>query len=591
MKILSEMRKVKELNEADILSRPGLNGVDIGYKYVGGKKTDELAIRVFVEKKKDVPLNEKIPETIQGIKTDVIARNFKLNPLFAKVADIEIKADTNTYEKLKGGISIGPCRDIQNLVYVGTLGAIVKDNITGNSMLLSNFHVMCVDDKWSIGDEMVQPSRVDNGHCPYGIVGTLERASLGEKVDCAVANHAVRSYENEIIDVGDVTGTTVASIDMAVRKRGRTTGLTYGTVYTVDLSVKIHYGNGLGEKILYNQIGIEVDSSQSSEFGIGGDSGSVVVNDERKVVGLYFAGSMEERDEAGNIIEPEGVYGIANPIQDVIEALDISFFTSEEIWNIVGTVKDKLKGTPIGNAKVSTDTGQSTFTDLDGTYKLGNVPIGKRLVTAFTEECPCACTIVPVEEGKVATANTLELKCPQFNCIVADCNEGLGRFDQESGDYPVIDNIELHNGKPTCKAIDVYSIQAHAGYYAIGTGGNEFEFDIDQYPILRFTMKAEKDTDTCLLIMVHDKEPHNHKRRFVTVAKTPKGNQGYYNISNDFITIQDDGQWHDYTYDLRRLREDYQNAETIRIVQFYSYKNYGGTSHAFHISSLVMGSS
>jgi hypothetical protein len=99
---------------------------------------------------------------------------------------------------------------------------------------------------------------------------------------------------------------------MAVRKRGRTTGLTHGTVDDVALSVNIDYCNGLGTVTLTNQIGIAVDTSQSTQFGNGGDSGSVVVDNTRRVVGLYFAGT------------EDGTYGVANPIQAVMSALNVS---------------------------------------------------------------------------------------------------------------------------------------------------------------------------------------------------------------------------------------------------------------------------
>lgn len=47
-------------------------------------------------------------------------------------------------------------------------------------------------------------------------------------------------------------------------------------------------------------------------IGLGGDSGSLVVmKDERKAVGLYFAGP------------PSGIYGIASYIQDVLNDLEI----------------------------------------------------------------------------------------------------------------------------------------------------------------------------------------------------------------------------------------------------------------------------
>ena len=47
-------------------------GVDVGYRYVGGEKTDEIVIRVHVAEKKDVSPDQKIPETINGVKTDVL---------------------------------------------------------------------------------------------------------------------------------------------------------------------------------------------------------------------------------------------------------------------------------------------------------------------------------------------------------------------------------------------------------------------------------------------------------------------------------------------------------------------------------------
>jgi hypothetical protein len=129
-------------------------------------------------------------------------------------------------------------------------------------------------------------------------------------------------------------------------------------------------------------------------------------------------------------------------------------------------------------------------------------------------------------------------------------------------------------------------IQAHAGYYMIGSGGNEFEFGIDEYPSLYLTMKAEKGTDTYLLLLIHDKEPRDFMRRFVVIGKTPGGNCGC-PLAKDYFTIKDDNKWHDYTYDLRKLQDVYPDAETIRMVQFYSGKLCNGIPHAFHFSSLV----
>ena len=79
-KPLSEIVSVKESVEEKLLKQPGVTGVDVGYKYVGGKPTDEVAIRVMVEKKKkSVPEKEKVPETVDGVKTDVIERTYFLH--------------------------------------------------------------------------------------------------------------------------------------------------------------------------------------------------------------------------------------------------------------------------------------------------------------------------------------------------------------------------------------------------------------------------------------------------------------------------------------------------------------------------------
>lgn len=73
------VRAVKAEIEAQVLQRPGVTGVDTGYKVVGGRKTDQLCIRVYVKKKQDVAESELIPREIKGIPTDVIERRFVLH--------------------------------------------------------------------------------------------------------------------------------------------------------------------------------------------------------------------------------------------------------------------------------------------------------------------------------------------------------------------------------------------------------------------------------------------------------------------------------------------------------------------------------
>jgi hypothetical protein len=285
-----------------------------------------VAIRVLVADKRDVPPDEAIPPDIGGHPTDVIERRFRLHVLSVAEADVVLLADTGAYDPLVGGISIGPSRSPGGRVLAGTLGCIVFDAATGRPMLLSNFHVLSVDTGATPGDTMVQPSRLDGGAGPGSVVGTLARWSLGGSVDGAVAWATQRGVACQVADVGALAGTGPAAVGTAVRKRGRTTGLTFGTVDTVDLTVTLDYGDAIGNRTLSKQVGVRPDTARSSRFGGPGDSGSVVVDGANRVVGLYLAGD----DTVG--------YGIANPIGPVLSALGVGLCSTTALpfyryWN------------------------------------------------------------------------------------------------------------------------------------------------------------------------------------------------------------------------------------------------------------------
>ena len=327
------IRPVKQQVEDELLARPGVSGVDIGEKYTGGHPTGRLSIIVFVEEKK--PLDhmaegEAIPPEINGIPTDVVEMRIVPMAVAVPVDDAVLQVDTGTYTPLKGGISMGPCRSIflsppdvptaGNYTFVGTLGAMVRDRSTNAMMGLTNFHVACVDDGWTAGDTMTQPGRPDGGSCPSGNFGTLTRAVLSEHVDGAVVTiNSTKSTDCSIVDIGAVKGQATAAVNMTVRKRGRTTGLTHGTVGSTDASVSINYGDGLGVRVLKNQVRVNVDSAQSSKFSDHGDSGSVVVTSDNKVIGLLFAGNDVPSNPALS-----GTISFVNPIQSVLDELDVN---------------------------------------------------------------------------------------------------------------------------------------------------------------------------------------------------------------------------------------------------------------------------
>jgi hypothetical protein len=64
---LDRANAVKSVVERDILSRPGVTGVGVGLKKVGGELTGTVAIRVYVARKRTVPEHEHIPPEINGV--------------------------------------------------------------------------------------------------------------------------------------------------------------------------------------------------------------------------------------------------------------------------------------------------------------------------------------------------------------------------------------------------------------------------------------------------------------------------------------------------------------------------------------------
>lgn len=181
------------------------------------------------------------------------------------------------------------------------------------------------------------------------------------------------------------------------------------------------------------------------------------------------------------------------------------------------------------------------------------------------------------------------VKTNQKECINIKFSEGMGIFDAHYR-YPEIDKQEIYNG-PTGKVKDIQGIQAHAGRDFFVPEGMEFSFDIDDCPYLHIAIKAEKDTKTCLIMMVHDKEPNDHKNRFVVIGKTPEGDPGIYDVIADCFTIEDDNQWHEYDLDLRNIREKddeypyFPGVGSVSIIQFYSWTETG--EHIFHFNDLV----
>ena len=336
MATFDDVISLKEKNVKALKKKLNVNGVGIGHKIVDGKDTGELCLTVLVRKKlpkTELTKKDLVPKTLDNIQLDVV-----------EVGNIvAYKARTDRWRPAPGGVSIG-----HYAITAGTLGAFVKDVATGETLILSNNHVMANSNDADKGDAILQPGPADGGRSPQDRIANLERfvriqfsgggngggicciaksisdflnliaKLLGShsrltptrivtefnEVDAAVAKPVAGAITNEIIDIGVITGTKPAEINMTVRKSGRTTQTTTGTIRTLHTNVDVGYGGGK-VATFENQI-------VASDMSNPGDSGSLVVNgSDPLAIGLLFAGS--------------DTTTVINPIDRVLELLNIVF--------------------------------------------------------------------------------------------------------------------------------------------------------------------------------------------------------------------------------------------------------------------------
>ena len=118
------------------------------------------------------------------------------------------------------------------------------------------------------------------------------------------------STDGAILEIGTISSQTVgASINQAVKKSGRTTGLTRSTISGLNATVSVAYDNECAGGAAFTKTftGQIIISNRGSKFLAGGDSGSLMVEDvatNPKAVGLLFAGS--------------STLAVANPIDQVL---------------------------------------------------------------------------------------------------------------------------------------------------------------------------------------------------------------------------------------------------------------------------------
>jgi len=322
-------KRWRELQK-ELLKKKNVVAVGRGFRETAGVKTTEKAIVCSVSKKElfiHLKKEDLIPKEVEGEKTDVI-----------ETGEIKaLKLRTDKWRPAPGGVSIG-----HESISAGTLGCLVQRD--GVTYILSNNHVLADSNKASIGDSILQPGKADDGAwrdriailadfvpigfedapsppsgCKIGkaVVKMLNFSASAAKrgsrvqlinsqqdnlVDAAIALPIDDgNVENTVLGIGIPLGFAEGGLGMAIQKSGRTTGWTVGEILQVDVAVTVSYGEG--------RRAVFVDQFLAGSMSAGGDSGSAVLNMNRNVVGLLFAGSDKST--------------IINPIQYVIDLLNL----------------------------------------------------------------------------------------------------------------------------------------------------------------------------------------------------------------------------------------------------------------------------
>lgn len=304
---LAAMLPLSNLAAAAARAGRGVHGVGVGPKFVAGKPTNTLALRIYVVQKlaaRRLSRADLLPQRLDGLPVDVVETPlavFRSSPREAR-------------DPLCTGISIG-----RRNVKFGTVGGFWRCRVKpGPPLVLSNAHVLA-GRRGVENDPVYQPGPGDAEGKPLRQVGTLLRSwrvepgNVVNRVDAAVASlsgvkHdlALPGHAGRITTIGTATRGTI------VCKFGRTTGYTEGVV------TDLHYGAWVGfdpatDEKAYFMDQIRIERRFSGEvFADAGDSGAIVLEQGTgRAVGLFFAGP------------PDGSYGLANHIGDVTERLDI----------------------------------------------------------------------------------------------------------------------------------------------------------------------------------------------------------------------------------------------------------------------------
>jgi len=260
-----EREEVKKLAKEEFLEKAGVIGISV-------KHHSPKILRIYVEKL-DPALLKTIPKTYLGYEVQVIEVG-RIKPL------LSAEERQKRHRPVFPGLSIGSVR-----VTAGTLTGICKDNVDGEYVLLSNYHVFY----GTIGEHILSPGPYDGGQDPQDLVGYLKRyVSITPSPSHNYVDSAIASVEVDFISDEPDLGSPLAIREVregeTIVKAGRTTAVTRARVIDDAATIKVYDYPGVGT-VIFDDVII------TDYMAAGGDSGSTAFSTDGFWVGQCFAGS------------------------------------------------------------------------------------------------------------------------------------------------------------------------------------------------------------------------------------------------------------------------------------------------------------
>jgi len=283
--------------------RDDVTGIDIGRRIKRGSHKDELCVRFHVKEKKTKALlgpAARLPTRVDGIPTDVLAATYYPKGATG-VPSLTLPAAAG------GAVGDGPHS-------FGTLGAIVRDNLSSKLCGLTCGHVLAASIAGNADAGIFQPPPHFNiaGQRP---IGRLGRFLWRDGMDAALIDFADDATVVATLPSGAaLLGIAGATENTVLRKCGANTRQTDSVVEGVSGLYLVDYGD---RQLSFRAIRLKPVPSGDAEISEGGDSGAVWYEPQSTMaIGLNFAG--EETPF------PEDEYALALPMHRVFSALNIS---------------------------------------------------------------------------------------------------------------------------------------------------------------------------------------------------------------------------------------------------------------------------